>query len=179
MKIGFIGLGRMGQGMAGNLLKAGHEVLVWNRTPGKAQELVAQGAKLADRVADACRAEVVITTLADDAALEGVVFGEGKLLETLSAGAVHLSMSTISLALAERLTEAHAKARQGFASAPVFGRPQVAAAGQLYIVASGTAEVLQTVLQGLWADHCRRKISAGGFRRAAGVQRCEAGFGRV
>jgi 3-hydroxyisobutyrate dehydrogenase-like beta-hydroxyacid dehydrogenase len=142
MKIGFIGLGRMGEGMAGVLLKAGHEVVVYNRTASKAQALVSQGARHAATVADACHGEVVITMLADDSALEGVVLGKGGVLETLSPGAIHLSMSTISLALSERLTAEHAQAKQRFASAPVFGRPHVAAAGQLFIVASGPKDVL-------------------------------------
>ncbi len=77
MKVGLIGLGNMGAGMAANLLKAGHEVTVYNRTPGKAQALVAQGARQAAKVADACRGEAVITMLADDSAVESVVFGQG------------------------------------------------------------------------------------------------------
>src|SRR5947199_9502745 len=83
MKVGFIGLGHMGAGMAGRLLQAGHEVTVYNRTPSKAQELVDRGARLAARVADACRGDAVITMLADDGAVEGVVFGEGGVLQSL------------------------------------------------------------------------------------------------
>src|SRR6476660_3405118 len=108
MKVGFIGLGRMGTGMAANLLRAGHEVTVYNRTPDRAQALVAQGARAATRVADACRGDAVITMLADDAAVEGVTFGPGGILESLPRGALHVSMSTIGVALAERLAAAHA-----------------------------------------------------------------------
>src|SRR5919204_3804850 len=107
MKVGFIGLGRMGTGMAANLLRAGHEVTVYNRTPGKAQALVGQGASPAAGVADACRGDAVITMLADDGAVEGVVFAEKSMLESMREGGIHISMSTISVALSERLTAAH------------------------------------------------------------------------
>jgi len=137
MNVGFIGLGRMGAGMTANLLKAGHRVTVYNRTPEKAAALVAQGAKLAARVSDACRGEAVITMLANDDAVESVAFGKDGIVHSLPAGAMHVSSSTISVALSERLTEAHAKAGQRFVSAPVFGRPDAAAAGKLFIVAAG------------------------------------------
>jgi 3-hydroxyisobutyrate dehydrogenase-like beta-hydroxyacid dehydrogenase len=137
MKIGFIGLGHMGTGMAMNLLKAGHELTVYNRTPGKSQALVSQGARAATEVADACQGDAVITMLADDGAVEAVAFGEKGIIASLRAGATHISMSTISVALSERLTEAHAKARKRFVAAPVFGRPEAAAAGKLFIVAGG------------------------------------------
>src|SRR6266704_2147924 len=107
MKIGFIGLGHMGSGMAMNLLRAGHDLTVYNRTPAKAEALVSQGAHPATEVADACRGDVVITMLADDAAVERVTFGDnasqGGVIESLRKGAIHLSMSTISVALSERL----------------------------------------------------------------------------
>jgi 3-hydroxyisobutyrate dehydrogenase-like beta-hydroxyacid dehydrogenase len=137
MNIGFIGLGRMGAGMAANLLKAGHHVTVYNRTPEKAAALVAQGAKVAARVSDACQGEAVITMLANDDAVGGVVFRKDGIVQNLPAGAIHVSSSTISVTLSERLTEAHAKAGQRFVSAPVFGRPDAAAAGKLFIVVAG------------------------------------------
>src|SRR5438445_296392 len=124
MKVGFIGLGHMGIGMAANLLRAGHEVTVYNRTPGKAQGLVAQGARAAAGVADACGGDAVVTMLADDGAVEGAVFGEQGVIGSLGKGAIHVSMSTISVALSERLTAAHANAGQRFVAAPVFGRPE-------------------------------------------------------
>ena len=142
MQIGFIGLGRMGVGMAANLLKAGHQVTVYNRTADKLHALVQQGATAAARVADACRGDVVITMLADDAALESVVFGDEGMLASLRTGAVHVSMSTIGIALSERLAAAHAGAGQRFIAAPVFGRPEAAAAAQLFVVAAGPPDAI-------------------------------------
>jgi 3-hydroxyisobutyrate dehydrogenase-like beta-hydroxyacid dehydrogenase len=142
MKVGFIGLGRMGAAMAGRLLQAGHEVTVYNRTPSKAQELIARGARLAARVADACQGDAVITMLADDDAVEDVLFFEGGVLQSLGKRTVHVSMSTISVALCERLADVHATAGQRFLAAPVFGRPDVAARGKLFIVAAGEPEVI-------------------------------------
>jgi 3-hydroxyisobutyrate dehydrogenase-like beta-hydroxyacid dehydrogenase len=137
MKLGFIGLGHMGAGMAANLLKAGHEVTVYNRSSGKAQALSALGARVATRVADACRAEVIITMLANDDAVQSVVFDDGGILASAATGTVHISMSTIGVGLSARLAAAHAGATQRFIAAPVFGRPEAAAAAQLYIVAAG------------------------------------------
>src|SRR6266404_4321452 len=146
MKVGFIGLGHMGIGMAANLLKAGHEVTVYNRTPGKAHPLVGQGAYVGARVADACGGDAVITMLADDGAVESVVFGEHSVIDSLRPAAVHLSMSTISVALSERLAAAHANAGQRFVAAPVFGRPEAAAAAKLYIVAAGAPDAIDACL---------------------------------
>jgi 3-hydroxyisobutyrate dehydrogenase-like beta-hydroxyacid dehydrogenase len=143
MKVGFIGLGQMGAGMAANLIKAGHQLRIYNRTPGRAAGLVAQGAGIAAGAADACLgAGAVITMLADDAAVEGVVFGEGGVIGGLGAGAVHVSMSTISVALSQRLAAAHAGAGQRFVAAPVFGRPDAAAAAKLFIVAAGAPDAV-------------------------------------
>jgi 3-hydroxyisobutyrate dehydrogenase-like beta-hydroxyacid dehydrogenase len=144
MKIGFVGLGQMGSGMAANLLKAGHEVTVYNRSPDKAAPLLAQGAKLAPALAAFSECDVVFTMLAHDEALQNVVFHDG-LLAHLSEGATHISCSTISVAMADRLTSAHAQARQRFISAPVFGRPIAAAEAKLFIVAAGAADVVQAV----------------------------------
>ena len=123
MRIGFIGLGNMGSAMAANLIKAGHEVTVYNRSRGKVEALAAEGARPADSVAGACGGDVVITMLANDDAVEGIVFGDGGILASLARGATHVSSSTISVALSERLTAAHAEAGQQFIAAPVFGRP--------------------------------------------------------
>jgi 3-hydroxyisobutyrate dehydrogenase-like beta-hydroxyacid dehydrogenase len=144
MQVGFIGLGNMGSAMAANLLAAGHALTVHNRTPAKAQALVAKGARLAATPGDAARGEVVITMLADDHALEHVVFGEHGVLAALAPGAIHLSMSTISMALAERLNAAHREKGQELISAPVFGRPEAAAAAKLFIVAAGKPESVAT-----------------------------------
>jgi 3-hydroxyisobutyrate dehydrogenase-like beta-hydroxyacid dehydrogenase len=141
MDIGFIGLGQMGSAIAANLLKAGHSLTVWNRTPARAEALVAAGARLAESPAKAAGGEVVITMLADDAAVEAVVFGEGGML-LAPARPIHISTSTISVALAERLTEAHAGAGSDYVSAPVFGRPTAAAAAQLFVVAAGSPQTL-------------------------------------
>jgi 3-hydroxyisobutyrate dehydrogenase-like beta-hydroxyacid dehydrogenase len=137
MKLGFIGLGRMGTAMARNLLKAGHEVTVYNRTPDKARALAAQGARVATRVADACRGAAVISMLANDEAVHSVVFEAGGVLESAGRGALHISMSTISVGLSAQLATAHAAAGQRFVAAPVFGRPEAAAAAQLFIIAAG------------------------------------------
>jgi 3-hydroxyisobutyrate dehydrogenase-like beta-hydroxyacid dehydrogenase len=132
--------------MAMNLLKAGHELTVYNRTPGKAQALVSQGARLAPEVADACRGDAVITMLSDDGAVEGITFGDQGVIEYLPRGAVHISMSTISVALSERLTAAHAKAGQRFVAATVFGRPEAAAAGKLFVVAGGASDAVDACM---------------------------------
>ena len=143
MDVGFIGLGHMGAGMAANLLRAGHRVTVYNRTPSRARPLVEQGARAATRVRDACGGDAVITMLADDASVEAVVFGDDGMIRALREGAIHISMSTISVALSERLATAHAHARQRFVAAPVFGRPEAAAAAKLFIVAGGAPDVVE------------------------------------
>ena len=136
MKVGFVGLGRMGSAMATNLLKAGHELAVWNRTPGKADALVDAGARRAICPADAADGDVIMTMLADDAAVEAAVYGQDGML---GGPALHVSHSTISVALADRLAADHA-GEGGFVSAPVFGRPVAAEAGKLFVVAAGAAE---------------------------------------
>jgi 3-hydroxyisobutyrate dehydrogenase-like beta-hydroxyacid dehydrogenase len=147
MKIGFIGLGNMGSGIAANLLKAGHDLTVYNRTPSKAQALVEQGAHYAPRVADACRGEIVITMLADDIAVESVVFGDAGVVgsgvvATLAKDAIHISCSTISVALSEKLAAAHFTSGQRFVAAPVFGRPEAAAAAKLFIAVAGAEDAV-------------------------------------
>ena len=143
MNIGFIGLGQMGAGMAANLLKAGHRVTVFNRTPAKAEALIAQGATLATSIAWASRGDAVVTMLANDQAVEEVVLGRNGVIANLARGTLHVSSSTISVALSERLTEEHASKGQQFVAAPVFGRPDVAAAGRLFIVAGGEAAAIE------------------------------------
>jgi len=144
MRVGFIGLGNMGIGMAANLLKAGHEVTVYNRTASKADSLLKQGAKQAARVADACQGDAVLTMLADDLALENVALGDDGILRHLGKNEIHISLSTVSLAISERLTRAHAERDQRFVAAPVFGRPEAAAAGKLFIVAAGEDAALDS-----------------------------------
>jgi 3-hydroxyisobutyrate dehydrogenase-like beta-hydroxyacid dehydrogenase len=138
MKIGFLGLGNMGSGMAANLLRAGHEVTVWNRSPQKAEPLVAQGAVLARTPREAASGrELIVSMLADDAALEAVLQGNDGVLEGLPRGALHVSSSTISVATADRVAMLHQDRGLRFLSAPVFGRPEAAAEAKLFVVAAG------------------------------------------
>ena len=137
MKIGFIGLGRMGAAMAANLVRAGHDVTVFNRSPGKSATLVELGAHEATHLQDTCAGSAVLTMLANDDAVSEVTLGEGGIIEHLPRGAIHVSMSTISVELSKRLAQAHAKAGQRYVAAPVFGRPDVAAAAKLFIAAAG------------------------------------------
>lgn len=143
MDVGFIGLGRMGHNMARNLCKAGHHVTVYNRTRDKAQALASDGATVAESIAAACKGDVVMTMVSDDPALEEMVFAEQGILKSMRTGAIHVSSSTISVALSERLTKVHEAAGQAFASAPVFGRPEAAEAAKLFIVAAGRPAILQ------------------------------------
>ncbi|MGH7079578.1 MAG: NAD(P)-dependent oxidoreductase, partial [Acetobacteraceae bacterium] len=142
MRIGFIGLGQMGAGMAASLLRAGHQVTVYNRTPEKAAPLVDEGAIAAASIAEASGGEAVCTMLADDEALESVTLGEGGIVQRLCAGALHVSSSTISVGLSERLAEAHARRGSRFVAAPVFGRPDVARLGKLFVIAAGEQQAL-------------------------------------
>ncbi len=146
MKVGFIGLGQMGSGMAARLLEAGHEVTVYNRTRARARPLREHGASVADTPAGACSgAEVVFTMLADDHAVEDVTFGDQGILGSLPRGAVHVSSSTLSVDFTRRLASAHGAAGQRFLAAPVFGRPDVAAAGKLFVVAGGEQQTVAFV----------------------------------
>ena len=144
MKVAFIGLGNMGSPMAGHLVRAGHEVTVWNRTLSKADGLRAQGAKVAISPGAAAKeAEAVITMLADDNAVESAVLHSGGVIEILPQNAAHISMSTISVALSRKLAEEHAKRGQKYIAAPVFGRPEAAEAGKLFVVVAGEKEVVE------------------------------------
>src|ERR1700720_923732 len=143
MEAALIGLGKMGTGIAKSLLRAGHRVAVYNRTLSRAEALRADGAIVAASAAEACRSGMVLTMVADDAALEGLVFGDGGILASLSRSAVHVSLSTISVALSDRLAAEHAKAGQGFLAAPVFGRPDAAEAGRLAVVVGGEQALVQ------------------------------------
>ncbi|MEG6509531.1 NAD(P)-dependent oxidoreductase [Methyloligella sp. 2.7D] len=142
MKIGFVGLGAMGSAMAPHLLSLASPLSVHNRTKAKADFLIAQGAEFAPTPGDAARGDIVVSMLSNDAAVEAVVFGEDGILAALPQGALHISMSTISMALAEKLAEAHKAAGQQYLSAPVFGRPDAAAAAKLFVVAAGPEDAL-------------------------------------
>jgi len=139
MDVGFIGIGRMGAGMVRSLLRAGHRVTVYNRTRDKADALRRDGAAVAASVAEACRADAVVTMLADDNAVEALVLGPAGVAASLPAGALHISSGTISVALARRLADAHDRAGQRVISAPVFGRPEAADAGRLFVIAAGAS----------------------------------------
>ena len=143
MKIAFLGLGQMGTPMARRLLAAGHQLTLWNRTRSRAEALACTSAFIAATPAEAAhKADIVMTMLFDDAAHEEVLYGAEGVFTTLPAEALHISFSTISVALSERLTAEHARRGQLFVAAPVFGRPTVAEGGTLWIVAGGTDEAV-------------------------------------
>jgi len=142
----------MGSGMARNLLRAGHEVVVFNRSRDKAEALVADGARVADSPADACRgSDAVMTMLADDHAVEQMVLGPNGMASALPDGAIHISCSTISMALARRLAAEHRRRGQKYLSVPVFGRPEAAESKNLLVVAAGPPELV---------EHCRPLFDA-------------------
>ena len=136
MDIGFIGLGAMGKAMAANLLSAGHRVRVWNRSRGPVDELVRRSAVAAASPRDAFVGDAVVSMLADDNAVRAVILGDG-LLEGASSATIHVNMATVSVTLARELTELHRSHGVAYVAAPVFGRPDVAAAGKLNIAAAG------------------------------------------
>jgi 3-hydroxyisobutyrate dehydrogenase-like beta-hydroxyacid dehydrogenase len=142
MKVAFLGLGSMGRGMARNLLKGGHEVVVYNRTRARSDELAKEGARVAEQPA-AIAADIAITMVADDYALEQIVLAPQGLMAVLPKGGIHISMSTISAALAKRLAGMHRERGQTLVSAPVFGRPEAAEAAKLFIVAAGPAAAIE------------------------------------
>jgi 3-hydroxyisobutyrate dehydrogenase-like beta-hydroxyacid dehydrogenase len=174
-RIGFIGLGRMGEAMAGRLLAAGHAVTVFNRTASKARPLEVQGARVAASVAEAARADVVITMLADDSAVERVALDRDGLVASLAEGAVHVSMSTIGISLADRLSAAHAAAGQRFVSAPVFGRPDAAAAARLYILTAGAPDAVAECLP-LFEAMGQRVFPMGDVPRTANLVKLATNF---
>lgn len=144
MNVAFIGLGSMGLPMARNLLTTGSALTVWNRTAGRAEPLAAEGARVATDPASACReADVVVSMLGNDAAVEQLFLGPDGILPHLREGAVHACMSTISVELSRRLGQAHHTAGQGYVAAPVFGRPDAAAAAKLWIIAAGRPDDIE------------------------------------
>jgi 3-hydroxyisobutyrate dehydrogenase-like beta-hydroxyacid dehydrogenase len=176
MNVGFIGLGNMGSAMARNLIKAGHTLTVYNRTRSRAEALQSEGAKIAATPAEAAaNAEALITMLADDAAVEAVIFAPGNAIEALRAGAIHVSMSTISVALSRRLAAAHREKRQHYVAATVFGRPDAAAAAKLFVVAAGAPEQLR-FCQPLFDALGQRTFVAGADPPAANVIKLAGNF---
>ena len=170
MRIGFIGLGQMGSAIAANLIKAGHEVTVWNRSTDKADALVDAGAVRAARPVDAAQGDLVMTMLADDLAVESVVFGEGGIV---GAPALHVGHSTISIALSDRL--AADSGTGGYVSAPVFGRPPAAAAGKLFVVAAGVEAALDRC-ELVFADIGQRTFRIGDKPSAANLVKLSGNF---
>ncbi len=144
MKVGFIGLGAMGSAMASNLLAAGHTVTVWNRSEAACEPLASLGAEVAKSAEGAALGEVLHSMLANDQAVREVILDSG-LLDAMGAGTVHVNHATISVALAQQLSEEHAKRGLDYVSAPVFGRPDMAAAAKLNIVAAGKASAIEKV----------------------------------
>jgi 3-hydroxyisobutyrate dehydrogenase-like beta-hydroxyacid dehydrogenase len=141
MKVGFIGLGRMGQAMAGRLVDGGHTLTVYNRSREKCAELEKKGAKVASSIAEACKGqEVVITMVADDKALTEVV---KDISAALDKGAIHVAMGTHGVHVLREVDAVHQKAGQHFVASPVLGRPEAAAAGQIGIVPAGPAEAVE------------------------------------
>lgn len=142
MRIAFLGLGSMGLPMASNLARTEHDVTVWNRTRSKAESV--EGAVVADSPAEAAKeAELVITMVSDDAAVEAIVFGDNGVLEAMAPGACHACMSTISVDLSRKLEASHRSKGQRFVAAPVFGRPDIAQAAALRVVAGGQPEAVE------------------------------------
>lgn len=145
MKIAFLSLGKMGGAIALHLAKSGEDLTVWNRTAARAEAVTREGAKPAKTAAEAAAgADVVFTMPIDDASLEEILT-KGGLLAGLHKGAIHVSLSTLSVALSKRLTEEHGKRMQHFVAAPVFGRPHIAEAGKLWVVVGGAKEAVEKV----------------------------------
>jgi len=144
MQLALIGLGNMGAPMARNLLRAGHRVSAYNRTRAKAETLAGDGARVAESIADACRGvDAVVTMLPHDEAETETTFGESGIAASLASGAVHISSSTISTAMARGLAAEHTRRGQGYLSAPVFGRPDAAEARKLVVVTAGDAAAIE------------------------------------
>jgi 3-hydroxyisobutyrate dehydrogenase-like beta-hydroxyacid dehydrogenase len=144
MEIGFIGLGRMGHAIAGNLLRAGHALSVWNRSPAAAQALVAGGARLVGEPAATARGQVLMSMLADDEAHRRVLL-DGGVFTAAAPGLIYVNLATVSVALARELAARAAAAGVTYLAAPVFGRPEAAQAAKLNIVVAGDAAALTRI----------------------------------
>ena len=141
MKVGFVGLGRMGKGMAHRIQSGGHELTVYDVVPEATAEFASAGARVAASIEDVCNGnEVVVTMLVEDSVVMDVVLRAGGMRESLGSGAIHLAMGTYGVATIRSLADAHTRAGQVLVAAPVLGRPDLAASGQLGIVAAGPAE---------------------------------------
>jgi 3-hydroxyisobutyrate dehydrogenase-like beta-hydroxyacid dehydrogenase len=181
LKVGLIGLGTMGQPIARRIARAGHEILAWNRTPGRTESLPTDTVVAVNSAAEACQAEIVLTVLSDDAAVDAVLFEGGRLISNGMPGLIHVCMSTISDNLATRLAGAHESLGQAYVSAPLFGPPEAAAAGRLLIAAAGPRAAVERArpvlevlgrIQYLGAEAAAANVvkSAGNFLMAAVVE---------
>ncbi|MFQ5661075.1 MAG: NAD(P)-dependent oxidoreductase [Gammaproteobacteria bacterium] len=176
MKIAFIGLGRMGQGMARRILDAGHELVVYHKVAEKAKSLQQAGAIVAGSVAEATKnREVVVTMLPGDLSLEDVVYSDRGLLASMEKGAIHMAMGTHGVNLVRALTLSHTKAGQIFVAAPVLGRPDLAAAGELRIIPGGPSNALKR-LQPLFGALGKQIFQAGSDPQAATVVKVAHNF---
>ncbi|WEN14401.1 NAD(P)-dependent oxidoreductase [Rhodanobacter sp. AS-Z3] len=169
MKVGFIGLGAMGSAMASNLIAAGHAVTVWNRSAEACAPLASLGARVASTPERAAQGEVLCSMLADDRAVRAVFF-DGGLLDAMDPGTVHVNHATLSVELTRELAAAHAQRGLDYVAAPVFGRPEMAAAAKLSIVAAGKAEAIETVQPLLQAMGARTWLLGEAPERAAVVK---------
>ena len=174
--IAYLGLGGMGAAIATRLLDAGYPLTVWNRSPSKAATLVAQGARLAANPADAVKgADFVFSMVSDDSALDEICLGSQGILAAIKPGALHVSMSTILPATAKRLALAHVERNTSYVAAPVFGRPEAAAVGMLWICLSG-AESDKARLIPLLAPLCQQHYDFGVDPAAANVLKLAGNF---
>ena len=181
MDTGIIGLGQMGKAIAGHLIRCGHRVSVWNRSPGPVQELLVSGAKAVAHPSELARGEFLLTMLANDAATRAVVIDQG-VLDAATPGLIHLNLATVSVALAKELAEIHRQRNIGYLAAPVFGRPEAAAAGKLHVVVAGdpaliarAQPVLGAIGQKTWpvgprAEHANVVKVAGNFMIASAIE---------
>jgi 3-hydroxyisobutyrate dehydrogenase-like beta-hydroxyacid dehydrogenase len=166
VKVSFLGLGRMGHAIAGRLADAEYDLLVWNRTPGRAGELTGRGAVAVDSPREACAGrDVVITMLSHDDALRQLAFGEDGIVANLPPGSIHVVMGTHGVDAVIELAARHEAAGQALVAAPVLGRPDAAAAGELGIIVGGPAEAV---------ERCRGLLAAIGRRTFAAGERAES-----
>lgn len=167
MRVGFIGLGNMGRAMVRNLVKAGHEVIAWNRTRAAVDALAPGGVKPAATVADTLAGDVVLSMLADDASVAAALIDSGA-IAAMRPGQAHFNMATISIDMAKRLAAAHAQHGSRYVSAPVFGRVEVAAAAKLFVVAAGDQAAIAQA-QPLFDAMGQRTFNVGAEAHAANL----------
>jgi 3-hydroxyisobutyrate dehydrogenase-like beta-hydroxyacid dehydrogenase len=174
--VAFIGLGRMGLPMAQHVLKAGFPLAVWNRTPQKAESLVASGAILAKNPAEAASdADIVISSLMDDEAVLSITTGKTGILRSLRPSAIHVGASTVSPKLSDKLERLHRKNNTHYIAGPVLGRPDAAAAGQLLTFVAGDASAIERV-RPVVTSYAPTVIVTGEHPRAANVAKLLANF---